>query len=88
MRTEDITYSVGGKTMTGYLADGAKGWPAPGVLVRLQGGGLAGHEKERAHRLAELGYVGFASDRYGDPPVDTRPVRRDVWLRLPRGILR
>jgi dienelactone hydrolase len=54
--------------MTGYLADGSRGAAAPGVLVCHQGGGLAGHEKERARMLAELGYVAFAPDLYGEKP--------------------
>lgn len=68
MQTKDITYSAGGKTMTGYLADGSNGKPAPGVLVCHQGGGLAAHEKERARMLADLGYIAFAPDLYGEVP--------------------
>jgi dienelactone hydrolase len=58
--------------LTGYLADGSKGRPAPGVLVAHEGGGLGRHTKERARRLGELGYVAFALDYYGqeDPPLE------------------
>ena len=68
MKTQDISYQIDGKTFTGYLADGAKGRKAPGVLLVHQGGGLAEHTKERARMLAELGYVGFALDMYGEQP--------------------
>jgi dienelactone hydrolase len=62
----DITYTAGGKTLTGFLADGSKGKKAPGILVCHQGGGLRDHEKERARKLADLGYVAFALDMYGE----------------------
>jgi dienelactone hydrolase len=68
-----IRYDGGdGVALTGYLADGSDGTPAPGVLVAHEGGGLGRHTKERARRLADLGYVAFALDYYGeeDPPIE------------------
>jgi dienelactone hydrolase len=61
-----------GVVLTGYLADGSGGRPAPGVLVAHEGGGLGRHTKQRALRLAELGYLAFALDLYGeeDPPLE------------------
>lgn len=72
-RLVPIGYEGGdGTPLTGYLADGSGGRPAPGVLVAHEGGGLGRHTKERSARLAELGYVAFALDYYGeeDPPLD------------------
>jgi dienelactone hydrolase len=66
MITGDVTYKCGDKTLTGYLADGSNGKKAPGILVCHQGGGLRDHEKERARMLADLGYVAFALDVYGE----------------------
>jgi len=65
MQTKDITYQGGGKTLTGYLADGSNGRKTAGILICHQGGGLRDHEKDRARMLAELGYVVFACDMYG-----------------------
>lgn len=66
MLTKDIAYEAGGRTVTGYLAvDETRGGKRPGILVFHQGGGLRDHERERARRLAELGYVAFAPDMYG-----------------------
>jgi dienelactone hydrolase len=67
-----IAYRHQGRDFTGYLADGSKGVPAPGILVAHEGGGLSRHTKERARRLGELGYVAFALDMYGeeDPPLE------------------
>ena len=52
MITKDIVYSGGGKTLTGYLADGSNGKKAPGILICHQGGGLRDHEKDRSGMLA------------------------------------
>jgi dienelactone hydrolase len=66
MLTKDIAYKIDGKTYTGYLADDEKrGKNRPGILVCHQGNGLVEHAKERARMLAELGYVAFALDMYG-----------------------
>ncbi len=64
--TKDVPYKVNGKTYTGYVADGSNGKQVPGILVCHQGGGLTNHEKERCRMLAELGYVAFAQDVYGE----------------------
>jgi dienelactone hydrolase len=66
MDTKDIAYACDGKPLTGYLADGSGGRRAPGVLVCHQGMGLTEHARERARMLADLGYVAFALDMYGE----------------------
>jgi dienelactone hydrolase len=75
MELEARSYAVDGRSFTGYLADGSQGSPgrrAPGVLVAHEGPGLTAHPKERARMLAELGYVAFALDLYGEtqPPLE------------------
>ena len=65
METKDIVYTSGGKTLTGYLADGSNGKKTAGILICHQGGGLRDHEKDRARMLADLGYIAFACDMYG-----------------------
>jgi len=67
IKTSDVPYEVDGKTFTGFLYDGSNGKKAPGVLVVHEGGGMTGHPKERARMLAELGYVAFAADLFGEP---------------------
>jgi len=56
----------GDKQLTGYLADGSNGKTVPGIVLFHQGGGLTDHTRERARMLAELGYVAFAADMYGE----------------------
>lgn len=67
MHTKDVSYEAGGRKLTGYFAvDDKRTGKRPGILVCHQGGGLRDHEKERARRLAELGYAAFAYDVYGE----------------------
>ena len=67
MRTQDLEYHIAGKRFVGYLADGSNGRKTAGVLVAHEGGGMTEHPKERARMLAELGYVAFAMDTFGEP---------------------
>lgn len=66
MHATDIAYRCDGKVLTGCLAHGSDGALAPGILLIHQGGGLTDHTRERARMLAELGYVAFAADLYGE----------------------
>lgn len=63
----DLPYETDGRVHTGYLVFPAHGERAPGVLVIHGGGGLGAHARERADRLATLGYVAFAADLFGHP---------------------
>jgi len=67
MDLQPIAYEVNGKPYTGFLADGSGGKKVPGVLVAHEGGGMTEHPKDRARMLAELGYVAFAMDTFGEP---------------------
>ena len=67
MKTETIEYKDGDVTLRGYLAfDETKSGKRPGVLVMPEAFGLGVHAKQRAERLAGLGYVAFAGDPYGN----------------------
>ena len=65
VKTESIAYDVSGITYVGYLALPERADKRPGVLVCHEGSGLGPQVKERAHQLAELGYVAFAVDYIG-----------------------
>src|SRR3954465_11027414 len=75
MNAKDIAYECDGKALTGYLADGAGGKRAPGILVCHQGMGLTEHARERARMLAELGYTAFALDMHGEGAAPREQVR-------------
>jgi len=67
MRTEDIDYRDETLNMRGYLAfDDTAAGPRPGVAVFHEGLGLGDFAMTRARMLAELGYVAFAADMFGD----------------------
>lgn len=64
--TQTVTYRDNGTVLRGFLAydDGLKG-KRPGVLVVHEWWGLNDFARERALKLAGLGYVGLAADMYG-----------------------
>ena len=65
--TETVTYEQGGTKFKGFLAyDDAATGKRPGVLVVHEWWGLNDYAKSRARQLAEMGYVAFAADMYGD----------------------
>jgi dienelactone hydrolase len=64
---DDIEYSHDGLRLVGQLAvDDERPGRRPAILVSHEGNGLSDHSKRSARRLAELGYVAFALDYYGD----------------------
>jgi dienelactone hydrolase len=64
--TQTVEYRQDGTVMRGFLAydDGLKG-KRPGVLVVHEWWGLNDFARERAVKLAGLGYVALAADMYG-----------------------
>jgi dienelactone hydrolase len=67
MQTKDIDYRDEGVNLRGYLAFDEKGeGRRPGVLVFHEGLGLGDFAMVRARMLAEMGYVAFAADMFGD----------------------
>jgi dienelactone hydrolase len=75
MELQPVSYSVGEREFTGWIADGSGGGNAPGILVAHEAGGLAAHTKERARMLAELGFVAFAADLFGETDLDLERAR-------------
>lgn len=63
--TRNVEYSADGTTMVGRLALPTGSGKRPGVLIAHDGPGLNDHQRDRATRLAELGYVAFALDYHG-----------------------
>lgn len=64
---KSVDYQHNGMTMKGYLAyDDAKAGPRPGVLVVHEWWGLNDYIRQRARQLAQMGYIAFAPDMYGN----------------------
>ncbi|MBY0512854.1 MAG: dienelactone hydrolase family protein [Gemmataceae bacterium] len=70
VQTKAVDYEHDGTRLKGFLAydDAAKG-RGPAVLVFPEWWGLNDYAKTRATQLAELGYVAFAADLYGEGKV-------------------
>lgn len=74
VKTETVTYKVNDVTFKGYLAwDDAGKDKRPGVLVVHEWWGLDSYAKKRAEQLAQMGYVAFAVDMYGDGKTTEHP---------------
>lgn len=72
--TRSVEYRAGQLTMKGFIAyDDATPDPKPGVLVVPEWWGLNDYTRSRARQLAELGYVAFVADMYGDGKVVETP---------------
>jgi dienelactone hydrolase len=67
MTMQPVNYSDGDVHLSGFLAwDATRTEKRPGILVVHGGRGVDDHAKGRARQLAELGFVAFACDMYGD----------------------
>jgi dienelactone hydrolase len=78
-----VEYEVDGTTMVGRMALPDGEGLCPGVLIAHEGNGLDDHQKERADRFADLGYVAFALDYYGGgTPLEDRTQINDRLDRL------
>ncbi|HVU17079.1 MAG TPA: dienelactone hydrolase family protein [Candidatus Didemnitutus sp.] len=77
--TKTVAYEHAGTKLQGYLAYDDERIPAgrgaPGVLVIPEWWGLNEHARGRAEMLAQLGYVAFAADMYGNGEVTTKADR-------------
>jgi dienelactone hydrolase len=67
VQTKEVPYKHGDLECKGFLAwDDAVEGKRPGVLVVHEWWGLNDYAKMRAKKLAELGYVAFCADLYGE----------------------
>ena len=65
--TKPIAYNDADAKLNGvFFWDESLATKRPGILVVHGGAGLDDHAKNRARRFAELGYVAFACDMYGE----------------------
>lgn len=76
-----ISYQHEEASLTGHLYwDDATDAKRPGVLLIHEWWGLNDYAKKRARMLAELGYVAFAADMYGDAKVTDKPAQAKEWM--------
>lgn len=77
-----VTYEDRGTKLIGYLAyDDAKTatGKVPGVLVIPEWWGVNAYVKSRADQLAQLGYVAFVADMYGEGKSTEDPKQAAKW---------
>jgi dienelactone hydrolase len=70
MKTQKLEYTNGKTKFIGYLAlDVTVSARRPGILIFPEAFGLNDHARQRAERLAQLGYVALAADVNGEGAV-------------------
>jgi dienelactone hydrolase len=78
--TEEIAYRQGDVTLRGFLAwDADREGQRPAVLVVHEWWGLNDYARQRARKLAGLGYIAFALDMYGEGKVTEHPSEAGEW---------
>lgn len=74
LKANTVDYSTNAVNMKGYIVnDEAQMGKKPGVLVVHEWWGHNDYARERADKLAEMGYVAFAIDMYGDGKKASHP---------------
>jgi dienelactone hydrolase len=80
-QTETVEYKDGDTPLKGFLVyDDALQGKRPGIIVVHEWWGLNDYAKRRAEMLAELGFVAFAIDMYGDKKVTEHGNEAKVWM--------
>lgn len=73
IKKQTIAYRHDSVDLTGQMfSDDARNDRRPGILVVHGGAGLDDHAKDRAAKLAELGFIAFACDMYGNGVAGSR----------------
>lgn len=91
---KSVDYQAGNTMLTGYLAYETTVYePRPVVLVVHEWWGHNAYARERARKLAEMGYVGFAIDMYGkgkraEHPDDAKAFSSELKKNMPEMIQR
>lgn len=89
MELRTSSYEFEGTDYTGYFAEPASSGPVPGILVIHEGAGLGEHTKTTARRLAEMGYVAYAMDLFGETDLTLeRAMEHGKLLRGDRALMR
>jgi dienelactone hydrolase len=74
IKTDEVRYEFGGATLAGAVVyDDAKAVKPAGIVVFPEWWGANDYARRRAHMLAELGYVAFVADMYGEGKTTTDP---------------
>ena len=81
IQTKEISYSVDGVNLKGYVAfDNSIKGKRPGILVVHEWWGHNEHARNRAEKLAKIGYTALAVDMYGDGKVADHPKKAGEFM--------
>ena len=81
VQSKAVEYKDGTPSLTGCLSwHDAADELHPGVLVIHKWWGLNDYIKKRVQMLAELDFVAFAADMYGDGPISDKPDEARTWM--------
>jgi dienelactone hydrolase len=73
LETKDVEYMDGTTKLKGFLvSDPSQSGKRPAILVFPEWWGLNDYAKSRATQLAQMGYIAFAVDMYGDAKTTTK----------------
>ena len=82
LKTETVEYRDGQIPLRGYMVwDDAVQGKRPGVILVHEWWGLNDYARQRADMLAELGYIAFAIDMYGEDRVTEHGKQASEWKR-------
>jgi dienelactone hydrolase len=82
VKTEVVEYQDGDTRLEGYVVyDDSVAEKRPGIIVVHEWWGLNDYAKRRAEMLAELGYVAFALDMYGDDKITEHAEEASGWMK-------
>lgn len=82
VQTQEITYNGGGSKLKGYLAyNDSFSEKRPGILVIHEWWGHNKYARNRARKLAGLGYTALAVDMYGNGTVASHPKKAGELMR-------
>ncbi len=81
VKGEAVEYKENGVTLKGFIAwDDAVTEKRPGILVVHEWWGINDQIRNRAKQLAELGYVAFALDMYGEGEATDHPKKASEMM--------
>lgn len=89
IKADEVTYTSDGVNLKGYIVyDGSVEGKRPGVLVVHEWWGHNEYARERARKLAKLGYTALAVDMYGEGkktehPEDANKFMTEVFKNMP-----
>src|SRR5262249_51644218 len=86
VQTKDVEYKQGDTALKGTLAwDDSVSSYKGAIVIFPEWWGMTDYPKSRGKQLAELGYIAFAADMYGDAQMTDDPQQAGKWAGAVKG---